>query len=84
MVEIPTFKTNYTKTMEEKAFYKSKTFWFNGITLLVTVAVFFGYTPNEALAQTVKNFLMAVGPIINILLRIKNNEPLGLGAFKQE
>ena len=57
-----------------KQFYKSKTIWFNAITILVVVATFFGYTPNAELAETATGILVALSPVINVLLRLVTNK----------
>ena len=69
--------------MEEKAFYVSKRFWFNFLTIIIVAAQFFGFTPNEALASQVSNLLVSVAPIINIILAWVSKKPLGLGVFKE-
>lgn len=70
--------------MEEKAFYHSKTFWFNGLTILITVATFLGFVPNKELMDTVAKILVGLTPFINFILRFTTKKPLGLGALKQE
>ena len=52
-----------------KSWYASKTVWFNGLTALVVVATFFGYTPNQELADQTTNFLLVSSPLVNMLLR---------------
>ena len=61
-----------------KAFYKSKTFWFNGVTVLLTVLSFYGYTPNDALAQQVSSLLLVVSPVVNLALRLVTDKKITL------
>lgn len=63
--------------MEKKPFYKSKTVLFNGITILVVIATFFGYTPNQELAEQASNVLIAITPIANLALRFVTKQPVG-------
>lgn len=52
-----------------KSWYKSKTVWFNILTVLVVVASFFGFTPNQELSEEVSGYLLVLSPLINLLLR---------------
>jgi hypothetical protein len=52
-----------------KPWYASKTVWFNAVTIIVAVATYFGFTPNQALFTGVSSFLVAVAPVINLGLR---------------
>lgn len=61
-----------------KSIFKSKTVWFNALTVLVIVATFFGYTPNTELAETVTGLLVALTPIVNIVLRMVTKQPVTL------
>lgn len=65
----------------EKAFYVSKRFWFNALTVIFVAAQFFGFTPNEALAEQTTNVLVAIVPLINIFLAWVSKKPLGFGVF---
>jgi hypothetical protein len=56
-----------------KSIFASKTFWFNLLTLVVTVAAVFGYTPDETVAQSASAFLIALNPGINLVLRYFTN-----------
>lgn len=56
--------------MQTKSWYKSKTVWFNLLTVIVVVATFFGYTPNDELGGQVSMLLIAFSPLINIILRL--------------
>lgn len=52
-----------------KSIFKSKVFYFNILTVLMAVATFFGYIPEQKLAENTTDFLFAVSPLINIVLR---------------
>ena len=56
----------------DKAFYKSRTFWYNGLTIVLVLATYAGYVPNESLTLQVKGLLVALAPLVNLLLRLKN------------
>lgn len=58
-----------------KRFYQSKTFWFNVLALVATVAGSFGYAdfqPSPELA----NYALVVVTIINVALRFITKEPI--------
>lgn len=58
-----------------KRFYQSKTFWFNVLALVATVATSFGYAdfqPSPELA----NYALVVVTIINVALRFITKEPI--------
>lgn len=59
-----------------KPYYQSKTLWLNGVTILVSVASFFGYVPNEALSQQVSTFLLVSSPLVNLILRLYTEQKL--------
>lgn len=54
-----------------KKWYTSKTVWFNALTVLVTVATFFGYVPGDYqhTANQVSTALVFLVPLVNIVLR---------------
>ena len=52
-----------------KEWYQSKTFWFNVLTALITIATFFGYTPNQEIANQTTTYLLVIAPAVNLLLR---------------
>jgi len=52
-----------------KSWYKSKTIWFNLLTILTVVATYMGYTPDQDLATQTSSILLAVGPLANLALR---------------
>lgn len=58
----------------KKKFYFSKTIVFNTLTVLVVVATFFGYVPDQAIAETTSAILLALTPLINIGLRAVTNK----------
>ena len=60
----------------KKSIFKSKVFWFNGLTIIVTVAGFFGYAPNPELAQGVSEKLLIIAPVVNIVLRAFTKKPV--------
>lgn len=61
-----------------KHLYQSKTIWFNALTVLFVVATFLGYTPNQELAETTSNLLIALAPIVNIVLRLVTDKKITL------
>jgi len=60
-----------------KVFWKSKTFWFNALTILTVFAGAFGYTPNKELVQETGNLLVALSPFVNFFLRIFTEKKIG-------
>lgn len=52
-----------------KNIFASKTIWWNLITVIVCVATFYGYTPDQALAQNVSGVMLVISPVINLILR---------------
>ena len=68
----------------DKAFYTSKRFYVNFLTIVFVVAQFFGFTPNEAIATQTTGILVAVVPVINLFLAWISKKPLGFGVFKKE
>lgn len=61
-----------------KASYKSKTVLFNGLTILMCVATFFGFTPNQEIAEQATALLIALTPVINLILRTYTKEPISI------
>lgn len=61
-----------------KKIHQSKTIIFNTLTILVVVATFFGYTPNQELSDTTASILLALSPLINIALRFVTDKKLSL------
>lgn len=61
-----------------KAFWKSKTLWFNFLTIIMVFAGALGYTPNAELAENVGALLIAFSPFINFLLRAFTEKKLGV------
>lgn len=62
--------------MKTKSIFRSKTFWYNVLTVVVGVATVFGYTPDQKLAEDVTGFLAAISPFVNILLRLRTTQPV--------
>lgn len=58
-----------------KSLVSSKTFWFNILFVLVSLAGLFGFNdfqPDERLVT----FVASLGAVINIVLRVKTSEPI--------
>ena len=64
--------------MKTKSFWKSKVLWFNALTVIITLASFFGFSPNQELADTVAKTLLGLSPLVNLLLRFVTTRPIGL------
>jgi hypothetical protein len=70
--------------VDEKRFYLSKTFWFNGIVLVLGIAGAFGfaeYVPGEDVTEkagAVSALVVALVPVINIILRFVTDTKLTL------
>jgi hypothetical protein len=62
--------------MNTKSWYASKTLWFNGLTVLVVVATFLGWTPNQDLANQATGILVTIAPVLNIVLRLVTKQPI--------
>lgn len=61
-----------------KKFYKSKTVWFNALTVLIVLATASGYTPNAEVAETTSAILLAIAPVVNLVLRSVTNKGVTL------
>ena len=61
-----------------KAFWKSKTFWYNFLTIITVFAGALGYTPDTELAQNTGALLVALSPFVNFLLRVFTEKKLGI------
>ncbi len=59
-----------------KPFYESKTFWFNVLFLLVSVAAYFGFGDFKPSNDTVELAGVIVG-VVNVILRFYTNKPVG-------
>jgi len=59
-----------------KNFLTSKTFWFNALTIVITVATAYGFTPNQELTDKVASALVLASPIVNLLLRFVTKKPV--------
>ncbi len=64
--------------MTTKAFWKSKTLWFNLLALLVAVAGAFGYGDFQP-SPEVQQLALVIVTVVNLVLRFVTREPLGLG-----
>lgn len=62
--------------MNTKPWYQSKTIWFNALTILIAVATYFGYTPNQAIADNTASFLVVISPLVNLYLRHKTTQAI--------
>ena len=58
-----------------KPFYKSKTFWFNVLFLVVSIAEAFGYA-DFVPGGDVQNLAVGLIAVVNILLRFVTREPI--------
>lgn len=58
-----------------KAFYTSKTFWFNALTVIVAVAAYFGFGDFNPNGDTVELGAVIVA-VINIILRFVTTQPI--------
>jgi hypothetical protein len=67
--------------MPPKDFWKSKTFWFNVLALLVLVANGFGFADFQADPQ-LAGYAALVITIINLLLRFATNQGVTFQALK--
>ena len=63
------------KKIDGKALLKSKTFWFNILTLIIAVASAFGFKDFEA-DDTILQIVALIGGLGNILLRTKTSRPI--------
>ena len=61
-----------------KTIFKSKVFYFNILTVLMAVATYFGYIPEQKLAEQTSEFLFAVAQIVNIILRFYTSRPVSI------
>ena len=52
-----------------KSILRSKTVWFNLLTIAVAIGTFFGWAPNQDLAEQVTGYLLVITPAVNLLLR---------------
>lgn len=55
----------YTQT---KSWLTSKKVWFNLLTIVTVIATYFGYVPDQDVANKVSTSLLALGPIVNFVL----------------
>jgi hypothetical protein len=64
-----------------KPWYRSKTVWFNGLTIVVAVASFFGWTPDPHLTEIAARTLVAVSPAVNLVLRFFTRRPVAANSL---
>jgi hypothetical protein len=57
-----------------KSIYQSKTFWFNMLTIIVTIAASFGFVPDVELTQQTQTALVGAFALVNIFLRVVTNQ----------
>ena len=55
-----------------KAFYESKTFWFNALTVILAIAAYFGFGEFQADPRALELGTVIVG-VINIALRFASS-----------
>jgi hypothetical protein len=53
-----------------KSYVYSKKFWFNALTILTVVATFFGYTPDQEIAEGASKTLLILSPFVNTILTL--------------
>jgi len=63
--------------MSAKAFWRSKTFWFNCLALIVAVAGAFGYGDFQP-SPEVQQMALVIVTLANLALRFVTREPVGL------
>jgi hypothetical protein len=61
-----------------KSIFKSKVLWFNALTVLTVIATFFGYVPDQEVADNTSAILLALNPLVNIGLRFFTKKALTL------
>ncbi len=67
--------------MDPKEFWKSKTFWFNVLSLVVLIANGFGFV-NFANDPRLAEYAAAIITIVNVILRLVTSQPLSLTRVK--
>ena len=60
---------------DKKAWYASKTVWFNVLAFITAVAAVFGYTGE--MSDELKGFVPVAITVINIILRMKTKKAIG-------
>ena len=55
--------------MTTKPFWRSKTVWFNVLTVILVIASFFGFSPDPDTEKQTREFLLITIPLVNLLLR---------------
>ena len=62
--------------MKPKPFYRSKTLWFNALTVLIFAAKLFGYTEDQELSSQLSSLWIVLAPFVNIALRLVTKKPI--------
>lgn len=57
-----------------KNIFASKTFWFNVLTIVIAVATYSGFTPNQDVSNIATATLLSASPFVNLVLRWFTNK----------
>ena len=60
----------------DKVFYKSKTFWFNALTIITVIATQVGYFQDADLTKSIGEALILFSPLVNLVLRFFTEKKL--------
>ena len=61
-----------------KPWYQSKTILFNALTIVLAVATYYGFTPDQSLFAQATAFLVSLAPVVNIGLRLVTKQPIAV------